>query len=119
MIEKMAKSARVAAMEMARCSTSQKNEVLLRIADKIEKNAFDIKEENKKDLARAEEMRLSNAMIDRLTVKDATIKSMSAGLREVARLTDPVGTLSQTWLRPNGLSGIAYAHTLRGYRYHL
>lgn len=104
MIEKMAKSARVAAMEMARCSTSQKNEVLLRIADKIEKNAFDIKEENKKDLARAEEMRLSNAMIDRLTVKDATIKSMSAGLREVARLTDPVGTLSQTWLRPNGLA---------------
>jgi len=51
----------------------------------------------------AKEMELSHAMIDRLTVTDATIKSMALGLREVAQLDDPVGSISKAWLRPNGL----------------
>ncbi len=42
-------------------------------------------------------------MIDRLTVKDATIRSMAEGLREVAALEDPVGAVTKTWTRPNGL----------------
>ncbi len=102
-ILKMAKAARAASIEMAGCSSSKKNEALLRIADKIVKNGHDIKEENQKDLVRAKEMGLSNAMIDRLTVSDSTIKSMAEGLREVAKLEDPVGSMSKTWLRPNGL----------------
>jgi glutamate-5-semialdehyde dehydrogenase len=48
-------------------------------------------------------MGLSDAMIDRLTVSDATIKSMANGLREVARLNDPVGSITKAWKRPNGL----------------
>jgi len=43
------------------------------------------------------------AMIDRLTVKDSTLLSMSEGLREVAQLEDPVGAMSKSWIRPNGL----------------
>jgi glutamate-5-semialdehyde dehydrogenase len=42
-------------------------------------------------------------MIDRLTVKDATIASMVSGLQEVALLPDPVGAKSDARLRPNGL----------------
>ena len=42
-------------------------------------------------------------MIDRLTVSDKTISSMAAGLREVAALEDPVGAITKSWLRPNGL----------------
>jgi len=42
-------------------------------------------------------------MIDRLTVKAATIEAMAAGLKEVALLNDPVGTMGPTWIRPNGL----------------
>ena len=73
------------------------------IAVNIEKLASHIQEENQKDLARAKKMGLADAMIDRLTVTDATIKSMSQGLREVAQLNDPVGSTSKAWLRPNGL----------------
>ncbi|MBW2705516.1 MAG: glutamate-5-semialdehyde dehydrogenase, partial [Deltaproteobacteria bacterium] len=62
-----------------------------------------IRAENHKDLLRAEEMGLSGAMIDRLTVKAATIDAMVAGLKEVAQLNDPVGTMGPTWIRPNGL----------------
>ncbi len=102
-IVEMSKAARAASIEMARCPSDKKNEALIRIADNIEKEAPYIQEENKKDLLRAGEMGLSNAMIDRLTVKDSTIKSMADGLREVVRIPDPVGSMSNTWLRPNGL----------------
>jgi len=102
-IVEMSKAARAASIEMARCPSDKKNEALIRIADNIEKEAPYIQEENKKDLLRAGEMGLSNAMIDRLTVKDSTIKSMADALREVVRIPDPVGSMSNTWLRPNGL----------------
>ena len=102
-IIEMAAAARAAASDMARCSAVQKNEVLLKIADKINTDADKIKAENKKDLERAREQGLSDAMIDRLTVKDETISSMVNGLQEVALLPDPVGAMSDAWLRPNGL----------------
>jgi glutamate-5-semialdehyde dehydrogenase len=88
---------------MAKCLAIKKNEVLLKIADQIEKDASFIQAENRKDLVRAQEMKLSNAMIDRLTVMDATIKSMAEGVREIAQLEDPVGSMTNSWLRPNGL----------------
>jgi glutamate-5-semialdehyde dehydrogenase len=100
----MAKAARAAAGEMARCRSSQKNAALLAMAEKIEQDASTIKKANQQDLARAKKMGLSPAMIDRLTVSDATLKSMAKGLREVAGLNDPVGAFEKTWLRPNGLS---------------
>ncbi|HUV78046.1 MAG TPA: glutamate-5-semialdehyde dehydrogenase [Desulfobacterales bacterium] len=99
----MAKAARTASTEIARCFSNKKNDVLLGIADKIEEKSSNIKEANQKDLSRAKEMGLSDAMIDRLTVSDATIKSMANGLREVARLNDPVGAITKAWIRPNGL----------------
>ena len=99
----MAKAARAASLEIAKCPSDKKNEVLVAIANNIEKRTSHIQEENQKDLARAKKMGLADAMIDRLTVTDATIKSMSQGLREVAQLNDPVGSTSKVWLRPNGL----------------
>ncbi len=99
----MAKAARAVSLEIARCPSDKKNEVLVAIADNIEKLASHIQEENQKDLVRAKKMGLTDAMIDRLTVTDATIKSMSQGLREVAQLNDPVGSTSKAWIRPNGL----------------
>jgi len=102
-IMEMAKEARTAAMEIARCTSNKKNEVLLKIADRIEAQATYIQEENRKDLAMAKEVDLSDAMIDRLTVTDATVTSMAKGLREVSQLNDPIGSTSKAWLRPNGL----------------
>jgi glutamate-5-semialdehyde dehydrogenase len=99
----MAKAARSAATEMARCPSNQKNAVLLGLAAEIEKNASHIKNANQKDLDRAIKMGLSSAMIDRLTVSDATIVAMAKGLREISGLNDPVGATSKAWLRPNGL----------------
>ncbi|OQX20209.1 MAG: glutamate-5-semialdehyde dehydrogenase [Desulfobacteraceae bacterium IS3] len=102
-IIEMAKAAKKAAVAMARCPSDRKNEVLLKIADKLEAEAAQIKAENEKDIVFAREKGLSNAMIDRLTIKDATIASMAQGLREVAQLEDPLGAIVKTWRRPNGL----------------
>ncbi|MBU1052225.1 MAG: glutamate-5-semialdehyde dehydrogenase [Proteobacteria bacterium] len=102
-IEQMAKSARTASRVLARCPTAKKNDVLLKIADEIVKNQAYIKKENKKDLTQAKKAGLSAAFIDRLTIKDATIKSMVDGLKEVSALEDPVGSIVKTWIRPNGI----------------
>ncbi|MCP3952579.1 MAG: glutamate-5-semialdehyde dehydrogenase [Desulfobacterales bacterium] len=99
----MAKAARAATREMARCPSERKNRVLLAIADLVEKEADRIKSENARDLEYARGQGLSDAMIDRLTISDDTIRSMADGLREVAGLSDPVGTADETILRPNGL----------------
>jgi glutamate-5-semialdehyde dehydrogenase len=102
-IKEMAQAAKAAAKQLGRLSSDQKNAALLSIAGYLDKEAAFIKSENRKDLIQAEVKGLSAAMIDRLTVKDETITSMVAGLNEVVGLNDPVGTMSQTWIRPNGL----------------
>jgi len=102
-IAEIAKSARIASREVAKCPTAKKDEVLLKIADEIINQAKYIKKENKTDLSSAKKAGLSGAFIDRLTISDSTIKLMSDGLKEVAALEDPVGSISRTWIRPNGL----------------
>jgi glutamate-5-semialdehyde dehydrogenase len=102
-IKDMAKAAREAANKLVRVSTDQKNAALLSIAAGLEQEATFIKGENQKDIAGAEEMGLSSAMLDRLAIKDTTITSMVNGLRDVEGLKDPVATMGPTWVRPNGL----------------
>jgi glutamate-5-semialdehyde dehydrogenase len=102
-IIKMAQSGREAANQLVRVSSDQKNAALLSIAAGLEREAAFIKDQNRKDLVKADEKGLSAAMIDRLTVKDETIAAMVTGLKEVVGLGDPIGTMSPTWIRPNGL----------------
>jgi len=102
-ITTMAQAARQAANQLVRFSSDQKNAALLSIAAGLEKDAAFIKAENEKDLIEAKEKGLSAAMIDRLTVTDGTIAGMVTGLHDVAGLNDPVGTMSPSWIRPNGL----------------
>ena len=102
-IVKMAKAAKTASTHIAKCSSNKKNDVLFSIADKITDQASYIQKENQKDISHAKKNGLSAAMIDRLKVTDATIQSMAQGLKEVAQLNDPVGSMGKAWLRPNGL----------------
>jgi glutamate-5-semialdehyde dehydrogenase len=100
---KIARAAREASHELARLTTAVKNSALLKMADGILANSYELKEANKKDLAGAEKKGLSEAMMDRLTLTDKVIRGMSDGLKEVATLPDPVGELTSMWTRPNGL----------------
>lgn len=102
-IIRMAKSAAAAASILGAASSTIKNQALFTLAEKLAKEAGRIRDGNKKDLTAARENGLSAAMIDRLTVTDATIASMAEGLREVAGQQDPVGSIDESWIRPNGL----------------
>ncbi len=102
-ITQIAKNAVIAARKLSRISTTSKNDTLLQMADELlNKRAF-LLAENKKDTAKAKKAGLTTAMLDRLTLKDATIAAMAQGLREVAALPDPVGKITSMWRRPNGL----------------
>jgi glutamate-5-semialdehyde dehydrogenase len=102
-VTSMAQAARRAARTIGCCSASQKNAALERMADGILQGADVIQEANRKDLDAARAAGFSAAMIDRLTIKDATLAAMAQGLREVAQLPDPVGSLGPARIRPNGL----------------
>ena len=102
-IREIARKGREAAFQMATCPSEKKNEALLAIAAKLEDKKAYLQEENKKDLDYAREKGLSDAMIDRLALKGQTLQSMVEGLRYVVSLKDPVGEITRTWSRPNGL----------------
>ncbi len=99
----IAKKARQAAFLMAKAETSIKNDVLLYVAELIEKNREKIKAENKKDLNAGKERGLSKALLDRLELNDKRINQMIDGLKQIASLPDPVGEITKSWKRPNGL----------------
>jgi len=99
----MAKKAKAAAVALSRVSSRVKDMALLDMADELLRQKDVLIGENQKDLEYARTIGLSGAMLDRLTLKEATLNGMAAGLREVAALPDPVGKVTSMWKRPNGL----------------
>lgn len=99
----IAQNARKAGRVAANLTTPQKNRLLEKMADALEKQTDRIESENKKDLENGKQKKLSTAMIDRLILNQKRIQEMANGLREVAKLPDPVGEITKGWVRPNGL----------------
>jgi glutamate-5-semialdehyde dehydrogenase len=102
-VRKMARKAQEASRQLAQLSTGTKNKALLEMAEDLEQNQERLIEENRRDLAAGEKAHLSSSLIDRLRLTPLVIRGMAEGLREVARLPDPVGEVTKMWKRPNGL----------------
>ena len=102
-VREMAKKAKEASYQLARFSTDKKNKALCAMADDLERSRNLLIEENQRDLTAGEKTHLSSAMMDRLRLTPGVIQGMADGLREVARLRDPVGEVVGMWRRPNGL----------------
>lgn len=95
--------AKEASYELMNATTTQKNEALLKMAEKLLENKDYIIKENKKDLDRAIEKGTTEAMLDRLKLDEKRLADMAGGLKEVVALADPVGEVTSMWKRPNGL----------------
>ncbi len=95
--------ARAAAVEMARAPTAAKNNVLAAMADALERTRTDLREANERDLEAGRAHGLGEALLDRLALTDARILAMAEGLREIAKLPDPVGEISGMAYRPSGI----------------
>jgi glutamate-5-semialdehyde dehydrogenase len=96
--------ARAAGRAIATRTTAQKNAVLLRIAEGLEKDAARILAANEDDVRRAKDKGLAPAMIDRLALDARRLSGVAAAVREIAALPDPVGEVVSRVTRPNGLS---------------
>ncbi|MBI5205026.1 MAG: glutamate-5-semialdehyde dehydrogenase [Nitrospirae bacterium] len=99
-----AKAAKEGARAIAKVSSGEKNNALLKMADALKKRSAELIKENKKDIAAAEKKGLSKAMIDRLALNDKRINEMAQGLIEIAALPDPVGEVIKMRQRPNGMA---------------
>jgi glutamate-5-semialdehyde dehydrogenase len=104
LIAKMATEAKKAAREVAKLSTTVKNDVLLKTAERITEAREKLQEENEKDLIKAKDKGVTSAFMDRLRLSDKVIDSMAEGLRDVVALPDPVGEIPKMWKRPSGLT---------------
>ena len=102
-ILKLLRGAKEASLALANISSGQKNKALSGMAQALLKNTEYLLSENAKDVSLANEIGLSDAMIDRLTLTEKRIKEMAESIKQVAGLKDPVGKILRQWKRPNGL----------------
>ena len=102
-ITKMGSDALTASRALVNLTTDQKNKILLAMADGILSDADQIISANAIDLDNAVNNNLTNSMIDRLRLDQKRIEAIADGIRQVARLPDPVGEIMDEWERPNGI----------------
>ena len=95
--------ARTAAGVLAFASTEAKNLALIAAADAMLAEHVAIFAANAEDIVAAKERGISDAFLYRLTLTVPRIEAMALGLREIAALPDPVGSVIGEWQRPNGL----------------
>jgi glutamate-5-semialdehyde dehydrogenase len=102
-MQAVGRRARAAAKHISRAESGMKDAALNAIARAIEATADRLKTENEKDLAAGRQHGLEAALLDRLELNDARIAAMAEGLREIALLPDPVGSISEMNFRPSGI----------------
>ena len=102
-IVEQGRRARAASRVLATVSTEAKDAALRAAADLLVERTDDLLAANAEDVAREESAGVSATVVDRLRLTAARVEGMAGGLRQVAGLPDPVGAISEGWVRPNGL----------------
>lgn len=95
--------ARAASRAIARADDKAKAAALRAMADGLRANKTWLQAENAKDLEAARKNDLEPSLIDRLTLSDKALGLMTTGLEQIAAMADPVGELTETRSRPNGM----------------
>lgn len=98
-----AKASQSAAWALATASRAQKDDALNLMSKYLKQDLDFIVNENKKDLATAEENKLDPKLIDRLMLNEERVQELSDALIAIAQLSDPVGEVIRGWVQPNGL----------------
>ena len=95
--------AKRASQKATTLSTQLKNDILRRMADDLENATASIIKANEIDLQNATG-KLPTVMLDRLRLDEKRIKGMADGIRQVAKLPDPVGVVLEQSVLANGLT---------------
>ena len=103
MIKQKAESARIAMRKLAQVSSDVRNGALLAMADQVWQQRNQIIEVNQMDLENGRKTDLALPLMKRLSLNEEKISTMADNLRQVASLPEPIGEVTRTWERPNGL----------------
>lgn len=102
-IYEIGKRARNAARIMARTETAIKNAALEKIANIILDRQQSLLDANQLDIHTATEGGLDMALLDRLELTPERINAMADGLRQVVKLEDPIGNMTEMKQQPSGI----------------
>ncbi len=98
-----AAEAKEASQVLAELSQRAKRKILEEVAVRLRKEFRKIIAANQKDLRAAKQMRLTDAMMDRLMLNAKRVEQMAKAVSDVAKLPEPIGKVLKSWRRPNGL----------------
>jgi glutamate-5-semialdehyde dehydrogenase len=96
--------AKEAARVLALASGAQKDQALAAMAEAIRRRKQDILAANARDMTEAKASGVTPAFLDRLALDETRIAAMASSLDVVRELADPIGTVTERWTRPNGMS---------------
>ena len=100
----IAKKARTAARTLATSSAKERNQVLLNIADQLEKNLDLILKANQIDMQAAKSAGINSSLQDRLSLTPERVKAMAQAARDISKLSDPLGRVIIERNLANGLN---------------
>src|SRR3954451_1801045 len=102
-VRALARRARVASRTLARATRATKDAALVAMADALDRRADEVLAANDVDVRRAEAADTPAHMVDRLRLTGERVAAMADGLRDLARLPDPVGEVVRGSTLANGL----------------
>jgi glutamate-5-semialdehyde dehydrogenase len=104
LMNELAARAKAAARVLSLAPAEQKNRALQAMERAMRANAAAILAANAEDVAEARGSGATGAFIDRLTLTQARVDAMADGIATVRVIPDPVGVVTESWQRPNGMT---------------
>jgi len=98
------RSARAAARVLALAPAAQKDKALQAMAAAVRVQAARILAANAEDVAEAKTAGMTPAFLDRLTLNAGRVETAASAIEAVRALKDPVGAITESWKRPNGMT---------------
>ena len=102
-LERVVTDVHAASRILSRMPGHRRDAVLEEMADALERRADEILRDNREDVEAAKRAHTAPALIDRLLLDEDRVADMAAGIRAVAALPDPIGTIDEGRRLPNGL----------------
>jgi glutamate-5-semialdehyde dehydrogenase len=103
LMNELAAGARAASRLLSLAPPEQKNRALKAMERAVRADAAAILAANAEDVADVRSSGTTGAFIDRLTLTQARIDAMADGIATVREIPDPVGVVTESWQRPNGM----------------
>jgi len=104
LMNELGANARAAARVLSLSPPEQKDQALAAMERAIRANAAAILATNAEDVTEARASGVASAFIDRLTLTPARVEAMAEGIAAVRNIADPVGVVTESWQRPNGMT---------------